>query len=69
MPREKLTAYFDYLDQELMEHGCDDTLRLTQQFTLAHNISFEATKKWLSDYGGYCDCEALANVEDHFENI
>ncbi|WP_374760238.1 DUF2695 domain-containing protein [Dyadobacter pollutisoli] len=23
--------------------------------------------QWLSDKGGYCDCEILANVEEQFE--
>jgi hypothetical protein len=53
----------------LTEQGCDDTLKLTQQFAKEHSLSFEAIKQWLSTYGGYCDCEALANVEDHFENL
>ncbi|MCC3152860.1 DUF2695 domain-containing protein [Hymenobacter sp. BT770] len=69
MPKEKLVAYFDYLDLELTEHGCDDTLRLTKQFAEAEGLAFEPIKLWLSEYGGYCDCEALANVEEEFENI
>ena len=69
MPKEKLAAFFDYLDHQLTEHDCDDTLRFTQKFAANHNLEFEPIKQWLSDYGGYCDCEALANVEDKYEGF
>ena len=69
IPQEKLAAFFDCLDQQLTEHDCDDMLRFTQEFAANHNLEFEPIKQWLSDYGGYCDCEALANVEDKYEGF
>lgn len=69
MPKEKLSAFFDYLDQQLTEDGCDHNLRFTKQFADDQSLPFDPIKQWLADYGGYCDCEALANVEDHFENL
>ena len=69
MPKEKLLAFFDYLDQQLSEHNCDDTLRFTQQFAASYNLAFEPIKQWLGDFGGYCDCEALANVEEKYEGL
>lgn len=69
MPKPQLKPFFDYLDENLTEHGCNHTLLFTEQFAKAQNISFEVLKKWASDYGGYCDCEVLANVEDHFDNL
>ncbi len=59
---------FDYLDEKLSS-GCDDTLRLTEQFAREHNIQFQSLEKWLGDKGGYCDCEVLANVEEQFEKL
>ncbi len=69
MPKEKLPAFFDYLDQQLTALGCDDTLRFTQEFATSQNLAFEPIKQWLGDYGGYCDCEALANVEEKYEGL
>ena len=69
MPREKLQAFFDYLDQQLSEPDCDDTLHFTQQFAASHNLAFEPIKHWLDNFGGYCDCEALANVEEKYEGL
>jgi Protein of unknown function (DUF2695) len=69
MPKEKLQAFFDYLDQQLTEHECDNTLRFAQQFAASHNLAFEPIKQWLNDCGGYCECEALANVEEKYEGL
>ena len=69
MSKKKLAAYFGYLDQQLTEQGCDDTLRITQEFAASENLAFESIKQWLGNYGGYCDCEALANVEAEYEGL
>lgn len=69
MPKEKVAVYFAYLDQVLSEQGCDDTLRFTKQFATNNHLEFHLMKQWLSKYGGYCDCESLANVEDSFEDL
>ena len=69
MPKEKLQAFSDYLDQQLEKHDCDDTLRFTQEFAASHNLEFELIKQWLGDYGGCCDCEALTNVEEKYEGL
>lgn len=58
-----LAALFDHLDEALAE-GCDHSLRLTRAFLASRSLSEEAIVPWLGEYGGYCDCEVLANVED-----
>jgi transposase len=63
LSRTDLTALFDYLDGALVE-GCDHSLRLTRRFLGSLSISEEAVISWLGEFGGYCDCEVLANVED-----
>ena len=45
IPKEMLAGYFDHLDQQLTEHGCDDTLRFTQAFAASHNLTFEPIKQ------------------------
>ena len=63
LTRAELEALFDHLDVALAD-GCDHSLRLTRQFLVARSLSEEAIIPWLGEYGGYCDCEVLANVED-----
>lgn len=60
---------FDYLDQQLGNEECDDTLRLTQLFLKSRNLPVSDTSTWLATHGGYCDCEVLANVEEKFEKL
>jgi hypothetical protein len=63
--KETLWALFDYLDEALAD-GCDHSLWLTEQFLSSHNIQPELVIPWLGEYGGFCDCEVLANVADRW---
>ncbi|GGF16919.1 DUF2695 domain-containing protein [Hymenobacter cavernae] len=69
LPLTELKALFDYLDEELSETDCGDTLRLTKQFLQERNLPVATVTEWLGNHGGYCDCEVLANVEEKFEDI
>lgn len=61
---------FDYLDIQLGKKGCDHTTALTRTFLDRKGISNVAqVVMWLSDNGGGCDCEVLANVEDLFDYL
>ena len=62
-----LGALFDHLDDVLGNEGCDHTLKLTKQFVESRKLNLEEVISWLGEYGGYCDCEVLANVEESWE--
>jgi len=63
--KQQLKGLFDHLDGALIE-GCDHTLRFTETYLRSQGL-FEVTIfPWLKEYGGYCDCEVLANVEEHW---
>ncbi len=59
-----LGTLFDHLDVKLGEEGCDHTSKMPQAFLQKRNLETERILIWLQEYGGYCDCEVLANVED-----
>lgn len=66
--REIFRSLFDFLDEELEKNGCDDRLKLTQQFLETNHIeNIEQVENWLKENGGFCDCEVLYNVEEKFE--
>lgn len=66
--REIFHSLFDFLDEELEKNGCDDRLKLTQQFLETNHIeNIEQVENWLKENGGFCDCEVLYNVEEKFE--
>jgi hypothetical protein len=62
--REQLAGLFDHLDAA--GEPCRHTLALTSAYLAAHGLPQETILPWLGRYGGYCDCEVLANVEDHW---
>jgi hypothetical protein len=61
-----LAQLFDYLDGALAA-GCDHSLKLTRQFLQANSLPEDSVISWLGEYGGYCDCEVLANVEEQWQ--
>lgn len=63
--RDQLAQLFEHLDGALSA-GCDHSLKLTRQFLRARGLSEAAIVPWLGEYGGYCDCEVLANVEQEW---
>jgi hypothetical protein len=63
---DQLRELFDALDEQLSSGPCDHTLRLTRQFLDSAGASAETVIPWLVEHGGGCDCEVLANVEEHW---
>jgi len=61
--KDQLEALFDWVDEHL-ESGCDHGLRQTVEFIRANGLDEQLTVEWLRDYGGYCDCEVVMNVQD-----
>lgn len=68
MDRPYFKKLFDCLDDQLGNLGCDNTNTLTTGFLEKNTIiNVENVLSWLTENGGYCDCEILANVEQKFE--
>jgi hypothetical protein len=63
--RPHLAELFAHLDGALKE-GCDHTSRFTVAFLRSRGLPEATILPWLQDYGGYCDCEVLANVEERW---
>lgn len=63
--KETLWELFDWLDESLT-NGCDHSLRLTEQFLVSRGRPPELVVPWLGEYGGFCDCEVLFNVEERW---
>jgi len=70
MSEDKFVRLFELLDAKLHKHGCDHSLKLTEQILL--NLCVKdvlSVLAWLEKQGGYCDCEAMMNVEEKFEYL
>lgn len=68
MTKLQFATLFDALDQILETHDCDHTNQHTRNILRTMKLpNIEIVITWLQEYGGYCDCEVLWNVEDHFQ--
>jgi len=68
LSREQFKALFNFLDKALEKEACDDTLSYVYTWMVDNNLTnVDDVMKWLNEYGAYCDCEVLANVEEKFE--
>jgi hypothetical protein len=67
LPVAELKALFGVLGAELPQHGCDRSRRLTVAWLTSRGHDVERVSEWLDTQGGFCDCEVLANVEEHVD--
>jgi len=51
-----LKGLFDFLDAELSETDCDDTLRFTREYVRRNAMDEDQIIQWLEEHGGHCDC-------------
>ena len=66
---ELLRALFDFIDQQLGERECDNSLKFAMLFISQRGLEPGNVIPWLESLGGFCDCEVLANVEERFLEI
>jgi hypothetical protein len=66
LPDEQLQALFATLDRELSARGCDHSRRLTRGFLEGRGLPIVEAFAWLDRHGGFCDCEVLVNLEEHW---
>lgn len=62
-----LESLFESVERSVDEHGCDHTLRFTEQWLLDHPGNREQVIDWLQQNGGYCDCEVCGNAADYWK--
>jgi len=67
LPDRELAALFDAVEDLLAGTSCDHSLRHTRAWLVEHGHFGDLVVSWLEENGGYCDCEVVANVRDHWE--
>jgi len=70
MPEDKFIQLFELLDAQLHAHGCDHSLKLTEQ--ILSNLDVKdvlSVFAWLKEQSGYTGCEVMMNVEQKFEYL
>jgi Protein of unknown function (DUF2695) len=60
---EELERLFDYLEAQDADARCDRSLTLTMAWASENGIEQGPLASALREFGGYCDCEVLANID------
>lgn len=69
LSKTRATKLFHFLDKQLEEQACDNTLHFTRQW-LSENVPQEKHNAILSEIeemGGHCDCEVLMNCYEKYD--
>ena len=62
--KKDLKDLFAFLDASFEERECSHSLELTRAFLTSRKLDEKTIIPWLGEYGGFCDCEVLGNVEE-----
>src|SRR3954466_7922481 len=60
--QETVSRMFDYIEDELYESKCDDTLSRAMRFMMENRLDFPKITTWLNENGGYCDCKVMDEI-------
>lgn len=69
LSKTKVTKLFRFLEKQLGEQVCDETLHLTKRW-LSENIpkeKYNAILAEIEEMGGHCDCEVLMNCYEKYD--
>lgn len=61
--RPQLESLVRHLEKSLEVRSCDHTLALTNSWAVRNELPLDALRQGLADFGGYCDCEVVMNVD------
>lgn len=69
--REEADCLLDYIDEHVVNCGCDGTLKFALEWLEAkydgdENIIAEIIEE-LNEDGGYCDCEVVMNCYERYD--
>ncbi len=62
-----LASLFNFVEMSVDTDGCDHSLRFTEEWLVSSAVVPEPVLNWLESNGGYCDCEVVINVRQHWE--
>ncbi|HEX2074666.1 MAG TPA: DUF2695 domain-containing protein [Geodermatophilus sp.] len=63
LDRAQLESLLHHVDAVVASDGCDHTRRATDAWAIQHGIELDPLHDGLEEYGGFCDCEVVTNVD------
>jgi hypothetical protein len=63
LDRPQLESLLDHVDAAVASRGCDHTRKATDDWATQHGVELSRLHAGLEEYGGFCDCEVVMNVD------
>jgi hypothetical protein len=63
LDRARLEALLEHVEAAVDANGCDHTLAATEAWAAREGIDLKRLHEGLEEYGGFCDCEVVMNVD------
>ena len=63
LDRGQLEALLDHVDAAVRARGCDHTRAATDAWARQQDLDLDRLHEGLEEYGGFCDCEVVMNVD------
>ncbi len=63
LDRSQLDALREHVEALLESGDCDQTHRATDAWAAGHGIALDRLHEGLEEYGGFCACEVVMNVD------
>jgi hypothetical protein len=63
LDRAQLEALAQHVGTAVGAAGCDRTRRVTDAWAAEHGVALDPLHQGLEEYGGFCDCEVVMNVD------
>jgi uncharacterized protein DUF2695 len=60
--QDTISFLLDYIEDQLYENECDDSLRYAMKFMMENRLNFPKITSWLNENGGYCDCKVMEQI-------
>ncbi|SON62146.1 hypothetical protein MSIMFI_03667 [Mycobacterium simulans] len=60
---DQLDELLNYIEERSDDQPCDHSPRHAQRWAESRGIDWPELQRELREFGGYCDCEILFNVE------
>ena len=57
-----ISEMLDYIEDELYDSECRDTLQHAMRFMMEKRLDFPKITSWLNENGGYCDCKIMSEI-------